>query len=172
MLNWIVWNRTVYVYKMDLALNNLQWLICHRYAIIPNLTIIFDFRTWANKHANTETHTYSCIHSHMQAITDPNTHRHMQASNHTNTRTRVRNNKQTNKQTYRLLLPFVCCFFLVPSDVSWQSADIFVYFNEQLCMFLWVGLLTPMPLAFEFNFSPKPVTLQGPKSSSCSFVYT
>ena len=30
MLNWIVCNRTVYVYKMDLALNNLQWLICHK----------------------------------------------------------------------------------------------------------------------------------------------
>ena len=30
MLNWIVWNRTVYLYKMDLALNNLQRLICHK----------------------------------------------------------------------------------------------------------------------------------------------
>ena len=30
MLNWIVWNRTVYMYKNDLALNNLQWLICHK----------------------------------------------------------------------------------------------------------------------------------------------
>ena len=29
MLNWIVWNRTVYMYK-NLALNNLQWLICHK----------------------------------------------------------------------------------------------------------------------------------------------
>ena len=29
MLNWIVWNRTVYKYKTDLALNNLQWLLCH-----------------------------------------------------------------------------------------------------------------------------------------------
>ena len=28
MLNWIVWNRTVYLYKMDLALNNLlRWYI-------------------------------------------------------------------------------------------------------------------------------------------------
>ena len=24
-LNWIVWNRTVYMYEMDLALINLQW---------------------------------------------------------------------------------------------------------------------------------------------------
>ena len=24
MLNWIVWNKTIYMYKMDLALNNLQ----------------------------------------------------------------------------------------------------------------------------------------------------
>ena len=30
MLNWIVWNRTDYLYKMDLALNNLQRLICHK----------------------------------------------------------------------------------------------------------------------------------------------
>ena len=30
MLNWIVWNRTVYLYKIDLALNNLQRLICHK----------------------------------------------------------------------------------------------------------------------------------------------
>ena len=29
MLNWIVWNRTICV-KMDLALNNLQRLICHK----------------------------------------------------------------------------------------------------------------------------------------------
>ena len=32
MLYWIVWNRTVYMYKLDLALNNLQW--CHK--IQPN----------------------------------------------------------------------------------------------------------------------------------------
>ena len=30
MLNWITWNRSVYMYKMDLALNNLQWFICHK----------------------------------------------------------------------------------------------------------------------------------------------
>ena len=30
MLNWIVWNRTIYMYKLDLALNNQQWLICHQ----------------------------------------------------------------------------------------------------------------------------------------------
>ena len=30
MQKWIVWNRTVYMYKMDLALNDLQWLICHK----------------------------------------------------------------------------------------------------------------------------------------------
>ena len=29
MLNWIVWNRTICI-KMDLALNNLQRLICHK----------------------------------------------------------------------------------------------------------------------------------------------
>ena len=30
MLNWIVWNRTDYLYKMDLALKNLQRLTCHK----------------------------------------------------------------------------------------------------------------------------------------------
>ena len=30
MLNWIVWNITVYMYKMDLALNIFQWLIWHK----------------------------------------------------------------------------------------------------------------------------------------------
>ena len=30
MLNWIVWNRTVFMNKMDLALNNLQRLMCHK----------------------------------------------------------------------------------------------------------------------------------------------
>ena len=29
MLNWIVWNRTIFI-KMDLALNNLQKLICQK----------------------------------------------------------------------------------------------------------------------------------------------
>ena len=30
MLNCTVLNRTVYMYKIDLALNNLKWLICHK----------------------------------------------------------------------------------------------------------------------------------------------
>ena len=29
-LNWIIWNRTVFCIKMDLVLNNLQRLICHK----------------------------------------------------------------------------------------------------------------------------------------------
>ena len=34
MLNWIIWNRTIYLYKMDLALDNQQsW-----YAIKPKQT--------------------------------------------------------------------------------------------------------------------------------------
>ena len=36
MLNLIVWNRTVLCIKMDLALNNLQWLICHKTQSKPN----------------------------------------------------------------------------------------------------------------------------------------
>ena len=30
MLNLVIWNITDYLYKMDLALNNLQKLICHK----------------------------------------------------------------------------------------------------------------------------------------------
>ena len=30
MLNWIVWNRTVYKYKNGFGINNLQWLMCHK----------------------------------------------------------------------------------------------------------------------------------------------
>ena len=30
MLNWIVWKRTVYLLKIDLALDNIQKLICHK----------------------------------------------------------------------------------------------------------------------------------------------
>ena len=34
MLNWIVWSRTYNLHKMDLALNNLQRLICHNLQLI------------------------------------------------------------------------------------------------------------------------------------------
>ena len=30
MLNWIVWNRTVYMYENRFGINNLQWLMCHK----------------------------------------------------------------------------------------------------------------------------------------------
>ena len=30
MLNWIVWNRTVYMYKNGFGINNLQGLMCHK----------------------------------------------------------------------------------------------------------------------------------------------
>ena len=30
MLNWIVWNRTVYIIKIDLGLDNLEWLTCYK----------------------------------------------------------------------------------------------------------------------------------------------
>ena len=33
MLLWIVWNRTVDMYKMDLAWNNLQWSICQKHKL-------------------------------------------------------------------------------------------------------------------------------------------
>ena len=37
-LYWNIWNGTVYMYKMDLTLNNSQWLICHK--IKPNRLMI------------------------------------------------------------------------------------------------------------------------------------
>ena len=40
MLNWIVWNRTILI-KMDLALNNLQRLICHKTQTTNQPTIIY-----------------------------------------------------------------------------------------------------------------------------------
>ena len=41
MLHWIVWNRTFFYIKMDLALNNLQRLICQK-----NQTVIAGNETW------------------------------------------------------------------------------------------------------------------------------
>ena len=29
-LHWIVWNRTVYMYKNGFGIDNLQWLMCHK----------------------------------------------------------------------------------------------------------------------------------------------
>ena len=46
MLNWIVWNGTVYMYKMDLVLTNLQWLMCHKTK---------QYQTKLNKIIDTET---------------------------------------------------------------------------------------------------------------------
>ena len=47
MLNWIVWNRTDYLYKMDLALDNQQILICHKHNQPPH------------------THTHAFIYTHV-----------------------------------------------------------------------------------------------------------
>ena len=47
MLNWIVLNGTDYLIKMDLALNNLQRLICHKTKpnqTKPNQYIFFPFK--------------------------------------------------------------------------------------------------------------------------------
>ena len=30
LLNWIVWNRTIYMHKNGFGNNNLQWLMCHK----------------------------------------------------------------------------------------------------------------------------------------------
>ena len=40
MLNWIAWNKSIFI-KMDLALNNLQRLICHK-----TQPTIFDISIW------------------------------------------------------------------------------------------------------------------------------
>ena len=53
MLNRIVWNRTVYKYKIDLALNNLQCLICHK--IKPNLRFDFVFMGEIGKYIHAST---------------------------------------------------------------------------------------------------------------------
>ena len=42
MLNWIVFNRTDYLHKMDLALNNLQRLICHKTQQIYSYTKVVE----------------------------------------------------------------------------------------------------------------------------------
>ena len=53
LLNWIVWNRTVSMHKMDLVLNNLQWLIYCKTK--PNqlsgysLTELFRIGNWGSK---------------------------------------------------------------------------------------------------------------------------
>ena len=87
MLNWIVWNRTVDMYKMDLALNNLQ---CHKtqqnqtyIRLIKRVSVIFmnisflnrfikihetfsyetDVRRW-EKYLRTHTHTHIHTHTH------------------------------------------------------------------------------------------------------------
>ena len=40
-LNWIVFNRTDYLHKMDLALNNLQRLICHKHPTNQTLKTVW-----------------------------------------------------------------------------------------------------------------------------------
>ena len=47
MLNWIVWNKTVNMYKNGFGINNLQWLMCHKtkpecIRFKKNLCVIFD----------------------------------------------------------------------------------------------------------------------------------
>ena len=41
MLNWVVWNWTVYLYKIDLALNNLKILIYHKFQPTNQVQSIF-----------------------------------------------------------------------------------------------------------------------------------
>ena len=78
-LNWLVWNKTVYMYKMDLALNNLLCLMCHKTK--PNETILENYiqpntyfckPSWRKRthsqvkfyctYSSTHTHTYTHIY--------------------------------------------------------------------------------------------------------------
>ena len=36
-LNWVVWNRTVYRYKNEFGINDQQWLMCHKTQTKSNL---------------------------------------------------------------------------------------------------------------------------------------
>ena len=87
MLNWIVWNRTVYVYKMDLALNNLQTFICPKtqtYKHTENQTIFPQTHTNTHTHTQTNTHT----HTHTHKLTNTNTRTHTHTHTHTNITTK------------------------------------------------------------------------------------
>ena len=81
MLNWIVWNRTVYMYKNGFGVNNIQWLNYHK----PNQTRIkthiltqtnLQTQTQTHAHANTlintrtniYIHTHRCIHTHIHTF--------------------------------------------------------------------------------------------------------
>ena len=47
MLNWIVWNRSVYMNKNESVINYWQWLMCHKTKPIkPNPTYQGSHRTW------------------------------------------------------------------------------------------------------------------------------
>ena len=58
MLNWIVLKRTDYLHKMDLALNNLQRLICHKiqqtklnqmhFSVIAKILLFIEERSYSS----------------------------------------------------------------------------------------------------------------------------
>ena len=55
MLNWILWNRTAYMYKNRFVINNLQWLMRHKTKpnqTKPSLTLTL----------STYIHTYVCMY--------------------------------------------------------------------------------------------------------------
>ena len=63
MLNWIVWNRTVSLYKMELALNNLQCLICHKNQLtnqpirVNRIDYILMNKKWINSELDCEAYS-------------------------------------------------------------------------------------------------------------------
>ena len=67
MLNGIVWNRTVYLYKVGLALNNLQKLICHKTQTNkemywPQLSIFAPLKSKAGNTTLTQSEVRWCEH--------------------------------------------------------------------------------------------------------------
>ena len=59
MLKWIAYNRTDYLHKMDLALNNLQRLICHKTQTSSILIA---------RYINSYTHTKYPVHDHNKRV--------------------------------------------------------------------------------------------------------
>ena len=54
----------IYKFKLDLALNNLQWLLCHKTKLNqtkPNQTKLF-IHTHTHSHTHTHTHIHICIY--------------------------------------------------------------------------------------------------------------
>ena len=78
MLNWIVWNRTDYLHKIDLALNNLERLICpksqrtnqtnHRNKKITSLVLLFQVCDNLHRMLNEKKNWQTRVQSHTKDV--------------------------------------------------------------------------------------------------------